>query len=101
MFAPVQTFDPLTQAQIVDAKAKYVSERETLRLLGYAPEEQTRILDERAADASGTPDAQRTLAETARTRALTQAETAQAPDAAGIMQRIMDAASIATPPPPV
>ena len=93
-FAPVVRYDQLTQAQIVAAVGPFVSEREKLRLLDYSVEEQDRILRERAEDAAASPDAQRTLAETQRTLAITAAETSmmsQQP-AAGIMERIAQAA---------
>lgn len=95
-FAPVVRYDSLTQAQIVAAVGPFVSEREKLRLLDYTVDEQDRILQERANDAAASPDAQRTLAETARTRAITAAETAmmsgQDSTAVGIMDRIAQAA---------
>ena len=44
---PVARRDPLTLAQIAAAEAPFVSQRQTLRTLGYAPAEIERILAER------------------------------------------------------
>lgn len=52
VFAPADRSDALMNAQVAAARAPYVSEREVLRLLGYSPDQQDRILDERAAEAA-------------------------------------------------
>jgi hypothetical protein len=52
VFAPADRSDALTNANVAAARAPYISEREVLRLLGYSPEQQDRILDERAAEAA-------------------------------------------------
>jgi len=56
VFDPVDRRDPLTLALIAEKRAPFVSRRETLRTLGYAPREQDRILaemdDDRAQSAS-------------------------------------------------
>lgn len=44
---PVARRDPLTLAQIAQAESAFVSERQTLRTLGYAPKEIERIVAER------------------------------------------------------
>lgn len=50
VFAPVARRDPLTISQIAAAQAEFVSERQTLRTLGYTPKEIDQIMLERAAD---------------------------------------------------
>lgn len=50
VFAPADRRDPLTLALIAEKRAPYVSRRETLRTLGYSPQEQERILAEMDAD---------------------------------------------------
>lgn len=93
VYAPVIRYDPLTQAQIVQAVAPFVSRREKLRLLDYSTQEQDRILTEMDEDDAASVEGQRALAETARTRALTQAEQASmAEGMTGIAARIQAAA---------
>lgn len=92
-FDEVIRFDPLTQAQIADAVSKHVSRREVLRMLNKTEAEQDRILTEMDEDDAASVEGQRALAETARTRALTQAEQASmAEGMTGIAARIQAAA---------
>lgn len=46
VFAPAERRDPLTRAQIATAESPMVSRRQSLRTLGYPPDEQDRILSE-------------------------------------------------------
>lgn len=49
-FAPPDKRDPLSSAQLANDVADHVSQREYLRLVGYARDEQDRILDERRSE---------------------------------------------------
>lgn len=50
VYAPAERRDPFTRAEVAAKEAPYVSERQTLRTLGYAPAEQDRIIAERQAE---------------------------------------------------
>lgn len=52
VFSPADKRDPLTQSQIAEARAPFVSEEEVLRIMGYAPDEIDKILQERQANAT-------------------------------------------------
>jgi hypothetical protein len=55
-FAPVARRDPLTLAGVADKLSKHVGRTETLRILGYSPEDITRILEDVAANPPAVDD---------------------------------------------